>query len=59
MSFESSMRRAQLRYDNQMPPDDDDHNCEEDGHVWKRIRSSNDGEVTLVRCKVCGEEDVI
>lgn len=47
--------RAQAAHDAQEPPDE--HDCESDGHSWKRIRADEEGNV-LYRCRYCGAEDV-
>ena len=52
--FGIAFDRAQAIYDAQEP--DDNWNCEEDGHDWKRIRSDGEGNV-LYRCRYCGAED--
>jgi hypothetical protein len=54
-AFERSMRRAQIEYDNQEPPDshtDEDGNCE---HKWRRV-GEHDG-TTYIKCRICGAED--
>lgn len=54
--FGPDFDRAQTAYDAQEP--DDEHDCEKDGHSWKRVRSDADGNVEF-KCRYCGETDVI
>lgn len=53
--FGAAFDRAQAAYDARDP--EDDHDCDFDDHVWKRIRLDGDGNV-LYRCRYCGAEDV-
>ena len=48
--------RAQAAYDARDP--EDDHDCELDGHVWKRIRSDDEGNVEF-RCRYCGKRELV
>lgn len=63
MAQELKFDQAQRAYDAQMPPDE--RNCQEDGHLWRKIRSSPNkisdvelDEVTLYRCLRCGAEEL-
>jgi 1,4-alpha-glucan branching enzyme len=53
--FGAAFDRAQAAYDAREP--EGDHDCEEDSHSWKRIRSDDEGNV-LFRCRYCGKEEV-
>jgi len=48
----ATFEQCQREYDNMSPPED--HDCEEEGHEWKFVRS--DGDNSLYRCKICREE---
>jgi hypothetical protein len=47
-----SMDRAQRAYDAQMPPED--HNCEEDGHDWRRLPGEAKDGTRFTKCRKCG-----
>ena len=51
----SAFDRAQARYDAQEPPDD--HDCEVDGHCWRKTRVAVIRGETIVeyKCAECGE----
>ena len=54
--FGADFDRAQAAYDARDP--EDDHDCELDGHVWKRIRSDDEGNVEF-RCRYCGKRELV
>jgi hypothetical protein len=55
MSQRKQLDMAQRAYDAQEPPSD--HDCYEDGHIWRKTRVAVIfGEtVTEYKCRICGE----
>ena len=48
-----AMAKAQARYDAQEPEEDWD--CEDDGHDWKRLPSEAKDGSRFMKCRKCGE----
>ena len=62
--FGPKFDRLERTWENQEPPEE--HDCAEDGHVWRKIRTVSTrilgveafGEATLYRCTKCGKEEI-
>lgn len=55
--FGTAFDRAQARYDAMEPEEDWD--CEEDGHDWKRLPGEAKDGTRFVKCRKCGKVEEI
>lgn len=51
-AFRRSVERAQRVYDAKVP--DDDSDCKESGHDWRRLPGRDNDGTQFARCRKCG-----
>lgn len=56
-NMKTTLDRLQEQYDHKIPNDDDidDHDCKQDGHSMKKIKSKKG--ISLLKCQYCNYED--